>query len=265
MTVSYASETELTPQVILITGATGAIGGALARRYAKNGVLLHLHGRNQALLNGIAEECRGLGAKVNTHSISLLDSMALRRWLDELDTNSPLDIFIACAGVNINIGTDMSGEKLDDMIGLLDLNVKATLLMSGQIAGFMRQRQSGKIGLLSSLAGYYGLPLTPSYSASKAAVKAYGEALGGWLAPYNVHVTVIMPGYVDSVMCSEMPGPKPFLWQPEKAAAVICRAIAAQRARVTFPFPLNLGCWFLSVLPSGISARILKLLNYTGQ
>lgn len=251
--------------MILITGATGSIGGALAKSYAESGVLLHLHGRNEILLNELADECRQRGAKVSIHRTNLLDSVALRCWLEELDKSSPLDIFIACAGININIGSDFSGEKLDEMEALLDLNVKATLLMTGQIAMCMRQRRRGQIGLMSSLAGYYGLPITPSYSASKAAIKTYGEALRGWLAAYNVNVTVIMPGYVDSVMCSEMPGPKPFLWQPDKAAAIICRGISAKRARISFPFPLNLGCWFLSVLPSAVSAWILKRLNYTGQ
>ncbi|SEQ95143.1 Short-chain dehydrogenase [Amphritea atlantica] len=254
-----------TPQVILITGATGAIGGALANYYAEPGVILHLHGRNPAGLERVAQECRAAGAEVMTYRNDLSDTRSLQPWLEQLDNKSPLDLFIACAGMNINIGDDLSGEKPAEMEALLDLNVKVTLLMAGQVATLMRQRGTGKIALMSSLAAYHGLPVTPSYCASKAAVKAYGEALRGGLAPLGVGVTVIMPGYVASEMCYEMPGPKPFLLQPEQAAEIIARGLIRNKARITFPFPLNIGCWFLSVLPYAVSGRILALLDYHGK
>ena len=250
---------------ILITGATGAIGGALAKNYAARGVTLYLHGRNQPLLDQLAGECRAFGAEVITYSFDLHDIQAVMAWLDKLLSDSPPDLFIANAGMNINIGEGGSGESPEAMAALLDLNVKATLMMTGQVARHMRARGRGQIALMSSLAGFYGLPVTPSYSASKAAVKAYGEALRGWLAPAGVGVTVIMPGYVASSMCHDMPGPKPFMWPPEKAAVVIRRAVERNRARITFPFPLNLGCWFLSVLPPVISGMFLKLFDYGGK
>ena len=115
---------------------------------------------------------------------------------------------------------------------------------------------------MSSLAGFFGLPLTPAYSASKAGVKAYGEALRGWLAPHGVRVTVVMPGYVASDMCKAMPGPKPFLWSAERAARVIKRRLALNHARISFPFPLNIGTWCLAVLPPEISIKILGWLGY---
>ena len=128
----------------------------------------------------------------------------------------------------------------------------------------MRARGRGQIALISSLAAYYGLPVTPSYCASKAAIKTYGEALRGWLAREGVRVSVVMPGYVESKMCREMPGPKPFLWSPERAARCIRRGLARNQARISFPFPLNFGTWWLSVLPPTVSQRILRLLDYGG-
>jgi short-subunit dehydrogenase len=126
----------------------------------------------------------------------------------------------------------------------------------------MRARKSGQIALFSSLAGWRGLPATPSYSASKAAIKAYGEAMRDLVAVDGVKINVIMPGYVESKMCFEMPGPKPLLWAPDKAARRIRRGLAANQARISFPFPLNLGCWALGVIPPRLSSIILRWLDY---
>ena len=74
---------------------------------------------------------------------------------------------------------------------------------------------------------------------------------------------MVLPGYVSSPMCAAMPGPKPWEWPPEKAAQVIQRGVAKNRARISFPFPLNFGCWWLAVLPAGLSQRLLRLVGYT--
>jgi hypothetical protein len=59
-----------------------------------------------------------------------------------------------------------------------------------------------------------------------------------------------------------MPGPKPFLWTPQRAAKRIARGLKANKARISFPFPLNLGCWFLAVLPARVSVFILSKIGY---
>ena len=250
-------------QTVFITGATGSIGGALATRYAASGHNLVLHGRNEEKLHNIVEKCRKFGVDVKTCVIDLTDSSQVINKTQQLLEESVPDIFIANAGVNINLGSDNSGEKMEDLERLVDVNIKSTFLMSKLMAKAMRQRGSGQIALISSLAGFSGLPITPAYSASKAAVKSYGEALRGWLSPSGVGVTVVMPGYIKSDMCDDMPGPKPFLLDAERSAKIISKGIAANKARVSLPFPLNLGTWFLGVLPPSFSLWILKHLNYS--
>ncbi|MBL8474335.1 MAG: SDR family NAD(P)-dependent oxidoreductase [Rhodocyclaceae bacterium] len=244
---------------ILITGATSAIGSALAELYARPGVTLYLHGRNQAMLADVAARCRALSAEVVTQGLDVREFAALSTWLTSLGA---LDLAILNAGMNIHVSSSGALEPWDDVDALLDVNLKSAIAAVHALLPAMRARRAGQIALLSSLAGYFGLPVTPTYSASKAGLKAYGEALRGLLAAEGIKVNVIMPGYVKSAMCDAMPGPKPFLWAPERAARAIVRGLDRNQARISFPFPLNFGTWWLAVLPAALSTRILRWLGY---
>ncbi len=247
---------------ILITGATGGIGGALARAYAAPGVTLFLQGRNQQKLAALAARCRVAGAIVEAQSLDVRDITALQAWVINAEARAPLDLVIPCAGININTGPGQAGERWEDIDALIDINIRAAIATVDAALPAMRARKRGQIAMFSSLAGYFGLPVTPSYCASKAAMRVYGEALRGGLADLGIGVSVVMPGFVESYMCDEMPGPKPFKWSAEKAARVIQRGLAANRARISFPFPLNLACWYLSVAPASVSQRLVRLFDF---
>jgi len=247
---------------VLITGATGAIGGALAKEYASPQTHLILHGRNTAALEQVASACQEKGAQVTLSSINLTDENELAQWLTTLSAEQLPDIVIANAGKNTHPEQLGELEPWTDVQALLDINLTTPIAMAHHLVPAMRERGSGQLVFISSLAGWHGLPSTPTYSASKAGIKAYGEALRGLLAPCGIGVTVIMPGYVTSPMCNAMPGPKPWEWPPERAAKVIARGIGANRARVSFPFPLNFGTWWLAVLPAGVSQWLIKRLGF---
>jgi short-subunit dehydrogenase len=243
------------PRRILITGATGGIGSALARAYAAPGRVLLLHGRDEGRLAQLAEECARAGAEVERKCLDVCNVASLRGWLEGLE----VDLAIVNAGVS-----GAARDPWPDIERIVEVNVRAALATVQALLPRMRARGRGQIALMSSLAAYYGVPLTPAYSASKAALKGYGEALRAWLAPEGVEVNVVMPGFVRSPMSDRFPGPKPFLLEPEDAARRIVRGLAANRARIAFPLPLALGAWFLAALPAAISQRIVRGMGFGG-
>ena len=251
------------PRTVLITGATGGIGGALACAYAAPGVQLFLQGRNATKLAELSARCTALGAVVEPVAIDVRERTQLVAWLHDVAMRVPLDLLVVCAGININIGPDGVGERWKDTEALIDINITSAIATVDALLPAMRARGQGQIALFSSLAAYFGLPITPSYCASKAAIKAYGEALRGWLAPEGIRINVVMPGFVESHMCNEFPGPKPFLWPADKAALFIKRGLANDQARISFPFPLNLGSWYLAVAPAAIAQKLVSWFNFS--
>lgn len=251
------------PRCIFITGASGGIGGALAPAYAAPGVTLILQGRRMERLQALAEQCRALGARVLLEAMDIRDLDALRAMVARVSEAEQPDLIVVGAGLNTAVGANGEAERWDDSLALLEVNVLAAMATVDAALPAMRARGAGQIALFSSLAGWRGLPVTPTYSASKAAIRVYGEAIRDWLAPEGVQVNVILPGYVESKMCFEMPGPKPFLWTADKAAQRIKAGLAANRGRISFPFPLNVGTWLLGVIPQRLSSFILRRLAYS--
>jgi short-subunit dehydrogenase len=241
------------PSTVLITGATGGIGAALARSYAETGRTLLLHGRDAARLASVTRDCEMAGAQVHAVTFDLHDAEAAIAELRSLSTRYVIDLAIVNAGVSSAIGKGAEAECWDVAKALLAVNLDGAIATIIGVLPQMRQRRAGQIALVSSLSAYYGLPITPIYCASKAALKVYGEALRGWLAPQGVAVNVVLPGFVRTPMSDRFPGAKPFLMPPERAAILIRRGLERNRARIAFPLRLAFAMWFLSVLPAKVS------------
>lgn len=246
------------PKTIVLTGASGGIGVALARELAAPGRHLALIARDEQRLAELAREVEALGAEVETAAIDVRDRDALHAYLADLNSRRPVDLVIANAGVTGGLGPNKSREPDNLTDRQIEVNYRGAVHTVSGIVEPMRLRGRGQIVLVASLAGMSPLPEMPSYSASKAAVIAYGHSLRGWLKPFGVDVTILCPGFITTPMSARHKGYKPFEMPVEKAAQKMRRAIEQRRAFYAFPFLLATGIWLQGFLPPRIADLFMK-------
>jgi short-subunit dehydrogenase len=230
------------PRHVLITGASSGIGAALARRLAEPDRRLTLLGRDTARLLAVARDCAGT---VETISVDVCDEHAMAEVIAGAFAASPVDLVIANAGV--------SGG---DAQTLMAVNVQGVVNTVEPLIPLLRAERHGQIALMSSLAGFRGLPNAPAYCASKAAVRLYGEGLRGKLGQIGIRVSVVCPGFIATPLTANNPFPMPFLMSPEAAADRIVRGLARNRARIAFPRRLYWPTLAGTLLPQALTDPI---------
>lgn len=244
------------PKSILITGASSGIGTALALAYAELGTQLALCGRNPERLAEVTRQCRKKGATVTEKILDIQDRFACAEWIAEIDGIRPLDLLIANAGISSGTHPDVSEE--DQVRDIFAVNLAGTLNTVLPVIELMKMRQRGQIALISSMAGFRGMPSAPAYSASKAAIRSYGEGLRGRLVDDGIKVSVICPGFVKSRITDANDFPMPFLMEAGKAALVIRKGLRKNKARISFPWQMYLLTRLISAIPQDWIDRFLN-------
>ena len=244
-------------QSILITGASSGIGRRLALDYAGGGRHLALAGRNRGRLEAIAAECRGKGATVSLGLVDVRDRDRMAQWILAVDDANPIDLAIANAGITAGTGGGRPREHADIVRNVIATNLLGTINTIDPIIERMCMRGRGRIAVMGSLAGLRGLPYCPSYSASKAAVHVYAEALRGTLAAQGVGVTVIVPGFVATPFNADIVCPKPLLMNDVRAARIIRRGLDRGQAVIAFPRLLYFALLLARLLPRRLTDAAL--------
>lgn len=234
---------------ILITGASKGLGGAIALEYAAPDVTLFLSGRDEEGLKNVAQECENKGAKVHTKILDVCDKQDMENWISSCDTVSPLDLVIANAGISGGTGGPLNGESTSQVEKIFSVNVSGVFHTLLPAIPFMKARGKGQLAIVSSLAGFRGMPGAPAYCASKAAVKSYGEGLRGQLAADQIGVSVICPGFIKTAMTDANGFKMPFLMSADKAAKIIRKGLEKNKGRIAFPWPMFFSVWMLNILP----------------
>lgn len=252
------------PKNILITGASSGIGESLALHYAGPGIVLHISGRDEQRLDAVAQAVRARGADARPRVVNVVDQNAMAAWIAQADADTPLDLVIANAGISGGTGGGtggpMVGEPPAQARRIFDVNLGGVLNTIEPVLPPMIARGRGQIAIISSLAAYRGWPGAPAYSASKGAVRFYGEALRGALHGTGVAINVVCPGFIVSRMTAVNQFPMPFLMSSERAAHIIVCGLAKNRSRIAFPFPTAFMAWLVSIVPDGLMQGLLRRL-----
>lgn len=246
----------MAPAAILITGASSGLGEALARAYAAPGVRLVLLGRDTARLEAVADAVRALGATAETTAVDVTDRAAMAAAVTAADEDGPLDLVIANAG--IGPGGAEGADAAAKGRRILAVNLDGVLNTVDPIRPRMAARGAGQIALMSSLAGFHGFPGMGPYTASKAAVRVYGEALRVELRRRGVRVSVICPGFIRTPLTDGAKFPMPMLMEVADAVAAIRRGLARDRPMIAFPWPVHAGIRMLAALPAAWADALIR-------
>ncbi len=247
---------------VLITGASRGLGAALAVAYAEAGAVLALTGRDEVALAGIAARCREHGATVVTGLVDLSDRRRLADWVAEVDRRHPISLLVANAGIFEGRRASEAHEALERAIAVLRANLENAIASVDAVLPAMRARGRGQIALVSSLAAVHPLADAPAYSASKAGLAAYGEALAEAVAADGIRVSVVLAGHIATRQARIQVGALPMLMPAATAANLIRRKLARGHGRIAFPRALLLLVRLNALLPRRLRHALGKSFRF---
>jgi Short-chain dehydrogenases of various substrate specificities len=244
-------------KTIWITGASSGIGKSLALKFANEGWQVAASARREDLLNQLS---------VSNQNISPFP-------LDVTSRENCEKIFEKIKNKFENIDTcffstgtwDPKKEKeidIDQMKKVMEVNFFGTLNCIKAVEMYFKEKKNGNISIVSSIAGYRGLPNSTGYGASKAALNNLAESLYFDFGRYNVRVSLISPGFIKTPMTDKNQFKMPFLKTPEFAAEKIYNGlINGSSFEIDFPKELTLILKFLKILPDSVYFKLIRKLT----
>jgi short-subunit dehydrogenase len=243
--------------LVFITGASSGIGQALAARFHRAGYRLALVARRADEVARWAEREGFDRASWAVYGADVRDVDAIVAAGQACIAAQGLpDVVIANAGISIGIDTAERAD-LDVMRATYETNNLGLAATFHPFVLPMRERRSGTLVGIGSVAGIRGLPGHGAYSSSKAAVIAYCESLRGELRPFGVKVVTISPGYIDTPLTRGNRYSMPFLMRADAFADRAYRAITAGVRYRVIPWQMGVVAKLMRALPNTLYDRLL--------
>ena len=206
---------DLSGRLAVVTGSGSGLGLAIARGLARAGARVVINGRNRAKLDAAATALVADGHAASVCAFDVTDEAAVSAGMAEIErTLGPVDILVNNAAINIRKPFDE--YTLAEWRTLQDANFDGPFLVARTIVPGMKARRRGKIINICSLASDIGRPNIVAYAASKGGLRMMTRALAVELAPHNVQVNGISPGFFKTEMNSALIGNAEFSAWVEK-------------------------------------------------
>tara|TARA_B100001123_G_C15171519_1_gene971602 strand:+ start:165 stop:914 length:750 start_codon:yes stop_codon:yes gene_type:complete len=237
-----------------ITGASTGIGNALAKRMAKAGWQVAASARSADKLEELSQISNGA---ITSHPLDVTDEADAVRVAGAVwDEVGPIDCAVFAAGLHIPV--DATKLTAAPFRTLFEINLMGVVHCLAGIVPRMVKRGAGQIAIVSSVAGYRGLPTASAYGATKAALINMTESLKFDLEPKGIKVQIVCPGFVRTPLTDQNPFPMPFLMEPDDAADRFYRGLMSNDFEVNFPRSFTTIMKQVCKLPHGLYMRAMR-------
>lgn len=244
-------------KLVYITGASSGIGQALALHYYRAGWRLALVARRSAELQAWAQAQGMDPQRYAVYGADVCDIESITAaGLACIAAQGLPDVVIANAGISIGIDSAI----LEDLAVMQRVYATNNIGLAATFQPFiapMRERRSGRLVGVASVAGIRGLPGHAAYCSSKAAVISYCESLRGECRDAGVQVITLLPGYIDTPLTRQNRYRMPFLMQPQDFAARAYAAIEAGSRYRVIPWQMGVVARLMRALPNALFDRLL--------
>jgi short-subunit dehydrogenase len=237
-----------------ITGASTGIGNALALRMTRDGWRIAASARSADTLETMVRESQG---RISAHPLDVTDEAASAQVAETIwRQEGPIDLAVLAAGLHIPV--DAAAFAVEPFRRLVEINLMGVVHCLAGVVPAMVERGSGHIAVVSSVAGYRGLPTAAAYGATKAALNNMTEALKFDLEPKGIKVQLVCPGFVRTPLTDKNPYPMPFLMEPDAAAEAFYRGLQGSAFEINFPRTFTTIMKQLRKLPHGLYMAAMR-------
>jgi 2-deoxy-D-gluconate 3-dehydrogenase len=191
---------DLTGQVAIVTGGNGGIGRGIALGLAQAGAAVAVLGRNDEKNRQVLSELKAIGVPAMTVKVDVTNRAALEPAMNTVESElGNVSILVNNAG-NVSLSGGVLNERPEDWDCVIETQLNSVFLLSKLAARSMVSHKRGKIINIGSMYSYFGSGLIPSYSAAKGAIVQLTKSMAIELAPYNIQVNAIAPGWIETDM-----------------------------------------------------------------